>query len=293
LLMLATMGPSRSLSSRTLCQAGSFWNAVHLVSRSASDSHGGDYPALDIRARPWLRWLRQAGALLVCTIAFFGEGHNGTWGRWKYTRIAETEISTIMSIENISVFNTSVHINGPNPCKYIRLFVGGKNATEPQGFINRPTCANCSRADFLESRNNQFFFISNVDYRYLRPTDNVISRSLTKILDSQPDAWHVGSRWILWRKHHAIQNAGNIGENICAQLSPRSDYLPITYPNQTASDNHEKNGGYRSYGPVVVLQEGTQANNEILQSRYFLSGLIFIVGTLTALLFIVYRWWRL
>src|SRR5262245_61737141 len=39
LLMLATMGPSRSLSSRTLCQAGSFWNAVHLVSRSASDSH--------------------------------------------------------------------------------------------------------------------------------------------------------------------------------------------------------------------------------------------------------------
>jgi hypothetical protein len=40
LLMLATMGPSRSLSSRTLCQAGSFWNAVHLVSRSASDSHG-------------------------------------------------------------------------------------------------------------------------------------------------------------------------------------------------------------------------------------------------------------
>jgi hypothetical protein len=28
LLMLATMGPSRSLSSRTLCQAGSFWNAV-------------------------------------------------------------------------------------------------------------------------------------------------------------------------------------------------------------------------------------------------------------------------
>jgi hypothetical protein len=39
LLMLATMGPSRSLSSRALCQAGSFWNAVHLVSRSASDSH--------------------------------------------------------------------------------------------------------------------------------------------------------------------------------------------------------------------------------------------------------------
>ena len=35
-------GPNspRSLSSRTLCQAGSFWNAVHLVSRSASDSHG-------------------------------------------------------------------------------------------------------------------------------------------------------------------------------------------------------------------------------------------------------------
>jgi hypothetical protein len=40
LLMLATMGPSRSLSLRTLCQAGSFWNAVHLVSRSASDSQG-------------------------------------------------------------------------------------------------------------------------------------------------------------------------------------------------------------------------------------------------------------
>src|SRR5262249_29535927 len=40
LLMLATMGTSRSLSSRTLCQAGSFWNVVHLVSRSASDSHG-------------------------------------------------------------------------------------------------------------------------------------------------------------------------------------------------------------------------------------------------------------
>jgi pimeloyl-ACP methyl ester carboxylesterase len=40
LLMLATMGPSRSLSSRTLCQAGSFWNAVHRVSRSVSDSHG-------------------------------------------------------------------------------------------------------------------------------------------------------------------------------------------------------------------------------------------------------------
>ena len=40
LVMLATMGPSRSLSSRILCQAGSFWNAVHLVSRSASDFHG-------------------------------------------------------------------------------------------------------------------------------------------------------------------------------------------------------------------------------------------------------------
>jgi hypothetical protein len=40
LRMLATMGPSRSLSSRTLCQAGSFWNAVHLVSRSANDSQG-------------------------------------------------------------------------------------------------------------------------------------------------------------------------------------------------------------------------------------------------------------
>src|SRR5438477_3271307 len=39
LLMLATIGPSRSPSSRTLCQAESLRNAVHLVSRSASDSH--------------------------------------------------------------------------------------------------------------------------------------------------------------------------------------------------------------------------------------------------------------
>jgi hypothetical protein len=38
LLMLATMGPSRSLSSRTLCQAGSFWNAVHRQCHGNSDS---------------------------------------------------------------------------------------------------------------------------------------------------------------------------------------------------------------------------------------------------------------
>src|SRR5579859_2938977 len=37
--MFATIGPLRSLSSRTLCQAGSFRNAVHLISRSARDSH--------------------------------------------------------------------------------------------------------------------------------------------------------------------------------------------------------------------------------------------------------------
>jgi hypothetical protein len=30
---------SIALAARTLCQARSFWNAVHLVSRSASDSH--------------------------------------------------------------------------------------------------------------------------------------------------------------------------------------------------------------------------------------------------------------
>ena len=52
-------------------------------------------------------------------------------------------------------------------------------------------------------------------------------------------------------------------------------------------------GGERSDGPIVMLQEGTEANNEILQSRYFLSGLIFFVGTLIALLFAAYRWWRL
>ena len=237
--------------------------------------------------------LRQAGVLLVCTIAFFTDVHNGIWGRRKHARIAETEISTFMSLENIAVFNASEYINGPDPCTNIRHFVRGKSAAEPQELINRPPCADCSRADFLERRNNLFFFVSNVDYRYLRPADNVISGSLTKILDSQPDAWHVGPRWIIWRQHHAIQNTGDIGENICAQLCTRSDYLPITYPNQTASDDHEKNSCYRGYDSVVVLQEGTEANNEILQSHYFLSGLIFIVGTLIALLFAAYRWWRL
>jgi hypothetical protein len=40
LRMVATIGPSRSLSSRALCQAGSFTNAVHFASRSAKDSDG-------------------------------------------------------------------------------------------------------------------------------------------------------------------------------------------------------------------------------------------------------------
>src|SRR5579862_1648098 len=38
LVMLAMIGPSFSLSSRALCQAGSAWNEFHFFSRSASDS---------------------------------------------------------------------------------------------------------------------------------------------------------------------------------------------------------------------------------------------------------------
>ena len=80
-----------------------------------------------------------------------------------------------------------------------------------------------------------------------------------------------------WRAYQP--NTSTIGKNICSQLRACSDYLPITYPNQTASDDHEKNGRYRGYGPVVMLQEGTEANNEVLQRRYFLSGLIFLMAS--------------
>ena len=91
---------------------------------------------------------------------------------------------------------------------------------------------------------------------------------------------------------YAVDDFGARDENIGSQLSACGGYLPKTYPNQTARDDHEKNGRYRGYGPVVMLQEETEANNEILQRRYFLSGLIFIVGTLIALLVAAYFWWR-
>ena len=46
---VATMGPSRSLSSRALCQAGSFTKAAHFVSRSASNFPRDDIGQIVVR----------------------------------------------------------------------------------------------------------------------------------------------------------------------------------------------------------------------------------------------------
>jgi hypothetical protein len=252
----------------------------------------GEYPALDERRQRWHKAIRQAGVLLICAIAIFANGHNGTRKRGERSRIAETEISNLSSLEKVTIFNAPIHIDGSDSRPDVGNFICGESATEPQSLIYHSSCANCRSREFLEYGDNQFFFVSGIDYCYLRPTDNVISWGLAKVLNSEPDARHVGPRWIGRRQHHATQYPGNIGENIRAQFGARSDYLPIAYQNQTAGDNREENGRYGGYGSVVVLQEGTNTSNEILQTRYFLSGIIFIVGAIIALLLVVYFWWR-
>jgi hypothetical protein len=107
----------------------------------------GDYAALDIRAGPWLRWLRQAGALALIGIFIIGVVNHSKAALGIVPQSAETRFSNDVSVIPIS-----------NPSHYIEF--GFPNTDISNSTFAKRTASQPLQGHALSSFQNYWRFLS-------------------------------------------------------------------------------------------------------------------------------------
>lgn len=249
----------------------------------------GDYPGREWSGRPFPRWLRQAGAALICLIALFGELDAGDAAP-VFDGHEKAKPRVVRTLKGVFVGDFAPYADGQFPGVDVGdLLVGNPTPRVRRAQRYFGVGSDCSsRKSEVAPRLRERPLVRIGEEISGDPLLHLVSGGLASVPNSEPNRYAVRIaelRRNIWFPAY---------ENISSKLRARSDVLLPGNPCEGGRNGDEKYSSNSRERPIVLIEERAltpqehsklgSANDRLVEVAYFAVAFVIAVAIFALLI---------